>query len=102
MISLLLGVAIAATIFAAFLATLYQVVTQKGIGRWFAATAIMLTILTMATISWEMVGLSQLVGGILIIVSIFTAWYVSGLDRLWPVVLVCFGIAALLGIPFKM
>ena len=99
-IELLLGIALAATVFAAVLWCGYWAVIGRGARRWANAATAVCTVAGMATISMGAPGLAVIVGAGLLVSSVASLVTAAGATRLFPIATGVFGGILMAGIPF--
>lgn len=101
MTPLLLGIFIAAVIFAAVLYGGYQAVATTGFSRFAHLGSILATIGVMAGISYQSPGATSAAGALLAVAALAATYHTSGWSRLLPLTLCAFGAVAVMGMPFN-
>lgn len=97
---LLIGIVIAAAIFASLLWSIYRGTTTVGMTRSVALLLSFDTVLAMGAISFNSPNLGSFFGGCLVTLGVISIWLDQGWSRLLPLVQVIFGIVLILGLPF--
>lgn len=100
MIPLLLGIFIAATLFGALLWAGYQASITQGRQRHLNLATVILTVATMAMITYGLTLPGRTIGAALAGTALFVTTYEIGWSRLLPLTLSALGAFALIGIPF--
>lgn len=100
-IYILAGILIAATLFASVLWSFAQAFLRSGRLRNIYLTLVLLTVGGMATVSWGLNIEMRLAGGGLMILSAIAFYCERGSSRLLPMIQFLFGLALLLGLPFR-
>lgn len=99
-VELLLGIALAATVFAAVLWCGYWAIIGRGARRWANAATAVCTIAGMATISLGAPGPAVIVGAGVLVASVASLVTAAGATRLFPIATAVFGGILMAGIPF--
>ena len=99
LIPLLVGILLAATLFASVLWSLAQAFQRRGRLRNYHLALALLTIGGMATVSWALDVEMRLVGIGLLVFGALAVWAERGTSRLLPLIQLLFGLALLLGLP---
>ena len=99
-ITLLVGILVAAGIFAATLFSAAQVYRQAGRLRWAHGAAALLTLAGMAALSGGLWAAAQALGALLAPAALAAATFERGANRALPLFHLLFGLALLVRLPF--
>lgn len=100
MIPMLLGFTVAASVFAAVLWSLFQIVTQRGRLQWAHIGTVVFSLAGMVTISWILPPLAMVAGGLLAIAAVSAAKLEPRWNKVFPIFQLVFAISLILGLPF--
>ena len=101
MIILLLGIFAAALLFSAVLWAGYRAYVTRGHAQMVNLLSVLLTLLTMALVTWQLAGAGPAIGAMLAVSALLATYYEDGWSRLLPLTLAAFGVFVVLGTPFS-
>ncbi|WP_157982145.1 hypothetical protein [Oceanicella sp. SM1341] len=99
-LTLLVGIVLAAGVFSATLWSAYQVFMRAGRLRWTHAALLALTIAAMGTLQLVLPGPAAVLGVLLLLAGLAGAAFERGATRVLPLMQAAFGAALLAGLPF--
>lgn len=100
MVELLIGVVLAAFLFAALMWSIYRAVTSSGRARLNATLLSLTTILGMGTVTYSWVDLAMASGSGLVVFGLIAVLKDPGWGKLLPLVQAGFGVALIMGLPW--
>lgn len=100
MILIMLGMTVAASVFAAVLWSLFQIVTQRERLQWAHIGTVVFSLAGMATVSWISPTLAMVAGGLLAVAAGIAIKLEPHWNKVFPFFQLVFAIALILGLPF--